>query len=248
MTDRTPQQQPEANANDLSDRLAKVRNELSRQSQAAHKKRKSFIIFGAIATVLCFLALWNLTAMAFQLDANALTQVGRLEVEKHLPQGRASLAHYLKSESSGVVRQVLESLVGFLPSLRSIVVNDVDKKLTAVTTEGELLLAIQMEQSVGEVKKKLEAEFPGLSDVEKFEKLVSVVADDFTTNVQLILDQLYPKYVAEMERVRSFLDELSKHDDYGLTKKERTQKELIRTLLRLIVREQGDAGLIPARR
>ena len=49
---------------------------------------------------------------------------------------------------------------------------------------------------------------------------------------------MYPKYVVQIERIQSFLTDLNSHDDSKLTKRQRMQKGLVRTLLKLMVIEK----------
>jgi len=223
----------------LKERLVNLRQIISKEGTKTQKKRKTYVIMGAVLTVVSFLSLASLTNMAFKLDAHALTQIGRLEVEKHLPGGREDLTNYLSAEAPTVVRHTVESLLDLIPQLRSLLVRDLDKKLDVLTQEGETQLAEHMNTATKASKAQIDKEFPDLTDEERLTQLVSVVAADFTKNVEIVFDAIYPDFVSEMDRVQTFLDDLSSYDDSQLTQRERTQKELIQTLLKLMILEQS---------
>lgn len=234
----TPDTPSPLSIEELQDRLGRLRIQLDEQEKRQTRRRKVFLICGFVLMGVCFFSLASLTSMASRLDAHALTQIARLELERHLPEGRENFAGYLKAEAPLVVRHTLLSMLGFLPEFRAMVVQDLDTRLTAVTAEGEALLIEEMRKSVQETRKRLDTTFPDLSDEEKLELLISQVADSFSMKMKTLLDSLYPEYVAEMQRVESFLSDLSTYDDSRLTRKERMHKELIQTLLKLMVLEK----------
>ena len=96
-----------------------------------------------------------------------------------------------------------------------------------------------METSIRATSAQLDQQFPDLGEVATVEKLYSVVASDFVENIQILTNELYPKYVAEITRVQTFLDDLNKRDESELSSKEQMQKELIRTLLKLMLIENS---------
>ena len=225
----------------LEARVRDLRQSLARRRDRAMKKRKQYLVAGAVLTLLCFFSLMSLTSMVSKLDAHALTQIGRLEFEKHLPSNRASLASYLSAEAPTVVKHTLRSLLGdLLPELRSVLVRNLDERLTRILRDGEALLNSQMHEAIKVSKINLERHYPDLSDAERLDRIVSLVAKTFSRKIDTLLQALYPQYVVEIELVHDFVNGLGTSDDKLLTSKERTQKELIRTLLRLIAMEQAE--------
>lgn len=66
---------------------------------------------GSVLTLLSCFGLGSITSLVSKLDAQAVTQIGRQHVERHLPTGTASLATYLTTEAPTVVRHTLRSLL-----------------------------------------------------------------------------------------------------------------------------------------
>ena len=223
----------------IQTRLKNLRHVLTHRGERAKKRYRTYVGVGVVLIVVSVTSLVTLTHAALKLDASALTQIGRLEVEKHLPAGRASLAGYLRREAPSMVKRTLRTLLDSLPKLRTLLVRELDTKLGQITDEGRRRLGIEMETAIQASKESLEQEFPDLSDIERMEKLVAIVASDFAKNVEIALDAIYPEYVAEINRIEAFVVDLHTKDGAELTERERTQKELIRTLLELMVIENS---------
>lgn len=222
----------------LPERLEHLRQRHTERLDRTRRKHKIQLGLSLLTTVLVLVALVTLTGQAFQLDASAVAQIGRLELEKHLPDSRARVATHLESEAPAVVEQALRSLLDMLPKLRSILLQEMDARLSRITAEGEEELRRHMESSIRSSKERLDHQFPDKDDAWKLEQLVTAVTHDFENNMDIVFDELYPQYVSEIDRVYSFLTHLNEYDDDRLTEKERVQKELIRTLLRLMILEE----------
>jgi len=225
----------------LRSRMARLADSLTVLNDRADRRRKVILWLCIVLTALSSFALLSLTRAAFKLDAHALTQVARLEIEERLPEGRAGFGAFLRAQAPNVIEESIRSLLAFLPDVRAMLVRDYQEKLRALGQEGERTLCDEMERSIDRTKKEIDQEFPGLSDAEKLDRLVTQVTVLFEARMKEFLDALYPDYVGEMRRIESFLSDLNTYDDSRLSGKERLQKELIRTLLRLAVREKAGA-------
>lgn len=243
MTTERPAPSPESSQLDaLEARVRKLRESVAQQQKNAAKKRTKYLACGGVLTLVSCISLGAMTSKIATLDAHAVTQIGRQHFEKHLPAGRASLATYLTSQAPAAVRHTLRTLVDdLLPELRARLVDHLDKRLRRILAEGEATLAADMENVIATAKTRLEARYPDLSEKERLEKLVATVAESFRKNTITLLDVVYPQYKAEITRLERFVKGLASSDDELLTPKERTQKELIRTLLRLIALEHSEA-------
>ncbi|MBN1441731.1 MAG: hypothetical protein JXA90_03430 [Planctomycetes bacterium] len=227
-------------------RLRQLKQSLARQQARSERRHKTLLVSGIVLNILCVVALGGLTNMAFQLDAEALTQIGRLQFEKALPDGRASLAGYLKAEAPQIVRHTLTSLLDSMPRLRQMLVRDLQSRLRMISEVAEGRFVQMMEETIRSSRADVDRQFPHLGEREKLEKLVSLVADRFHQNLEICLDQLYPDYVREMTALNNFLQGLSGTEDSKLTRRERTQKAIIQTLLKLMARQKSGLELLPA--
>ncbi len=228
-------------------RIAELRQRVQQLSQSAaadlrksDHKRNLLFIAGAAMSVVLLTSLSFLTSMAFQLDAQALTEIGRHEVQDQLPESRRALKDYLEAHAPEFTAQFIAAATGMVPQLRPLVLQELEHHLHALTADFEQRLVQLMESSVRTTKSDLDKNFPDLSDAEKFDLLVSTVASKFNENTRALIGELYPQYSREMQRVTDHLTALRTTDATHLSQQERTEREIIETLLRLIAREHGE--------
>lgn len=222
----------------LSSRLQALENLISNLDRKHQKKRIIYWVAGVSLTVVCIFSLASLTSMTFKLDAETVTELGRLEVERHMPEGMKSLRGYLRQEAPHLVSQMLRALLGQLPQLRAVLVEEMDTRTQAATEQFEKDLRAAMTDAIRTTKKNIENDVPGASDAEKLERLVQGVAARFRKNVANASEALYPHYAAELNRIQSFLVDLQRKDESELSEREKVQKEIIETILHLLAREQ----------
>lgn len=215
-------------------RLCRLVCEQKRQSQ---KKQKAYVTAGILLILACFVFLTRLTSSVSQLDAETLTQMARLAVERHLPESRENVGTYLKSEAPVVVSGLLRSFIKALPELRRLAVENAETTLVAANAELKTLLLSQMKTALESAKGNIEQAHPELDESERLEKVVAQAADQFTAGIDASMTELYPQYAAEMNRVKVYLEKLQQTDPEKLTQREKNHKEIIETLLRLMVRE-----------
>ena len=222
----------------IQSRLSQLRERSAKATGSSDKKRKLFLIVGVTLVLLCAVCLARLCSLARQLDANALAEIGRLQVEKHLPESRGSIEEHLKREAPKLVGELLSTCMDVLPTIRERFVEDLTKRLDTVTEKYEEEFGEQMVDAIRLTKENLDRAVPGASDTEKMERLIDHVCKDFERGFKDGLSSLYPNYVAEVERVNEGLKQLAKTDNAKLTERERTEKEIIETFLRLMLLEQ----------
>jgi hypothetical protein len=224
----------------LTQRLERLEATIEDYEKTGRSRRQTSVIVGIALSVLCLGALTSLTAMFLQLDAPALAQIGRLEVEKRLPDGRESLAEFLVAESPRVVREGFLTLADKLPILRQAVVADLTSKLESISEGGRTALVDQTVAAVKASKDSIESQVAGRDDQARIEAIVAAVAKGFTENVDASLDAIYPRYVDQLDSVQALVHGLADADDRELSRKERLQKELFRTLLKIVVAERRE--------
>lgn len=224
----------------LRSRVQALQRAVSSAIQKSERRRKAYLLVGGLLAFACFTSFSILTSRTFQLDAEAITQIGRQQVEMHLPEGRESMVTYLKEKAPEFTSYLLNAITGSIPHVRPLVLRELDDKIQIITSQFEVEMIAQMEDSIKASREDLESKFPGRTDVEKIEEVVSVTADKFNENTKALLHALYPKFSAEMDYVKSYLVALRDKDPAKLTPREKMEKELIQTLLRLIARENHD--------
>ena len=243
MTSESPTPSSESDQLDgLEARVRRLQQSVAEQHKNFSRKRTRYLVAGGALTLISCVTLGSLTSMLSELDAHAVTEIGRQQFEKHLPAGRANLAGYLTTEAPRVVRHGLRTLLDdLLPELRTTLVDHLDERFQRVVEEGESVLSTEMQKVIATSKENLDIHYPDLSEKERLERLVAGVGEMFCEKTETLLEAMYPQYEAEITRVHGFVTGLATSDEELLSPKEQIQKELIRTLLRLIALEHSKA-------
>ncbi len=215
--------------------LEKLVEGLDRQNNA---RRKNYVVYGIALVAVCIVCFSILTRTIFQFDAQAVAELGRQEVEKQLPSGFAGLKDYLKSQAPRIVSEMLRSAIQLIPQLRVVLIQDLEERTQTFREDFEKKLVESIQEAIRNSKANIDKVGKDKSDVEKLEMLVAHVSEEFQNLSLAALQELRPHYASEMNRVQSFLVDLHHKDDHELSGRERAQKELIRTLLVLMIREE----------
>lgn len=223
----------------LEARLQALTQFLTSEYRRIERKRKAFLAIGAALLAMCVIGLWTLTSMAFELDAEALAAIGRYKFERELPAGRAHLHEYLVEKAPELTSYAIGGLMSCVPSVRPYVLNELDSHFALLAKEYETNLARFLEDSFATCRTRLDATHPDVSDVERVEMLVTMVADQFASNVQEFYHAVYPEFAAQITQVEEYLVGLKTKDAALLSPREKAEKEMIQTLLTLIAKEQG---------
>jgi hypothetical protein len=189
--------------------------------------------------VLCTVSLSILTSMAFRLDAEALTQVGRHEVERNLPASRRVIRDVLEANAPEITASAVAGLIATLPHLRPLMVRHLEDNLRGVTREFEDRLVELTDVAVKATRADLDREFPNMPEAEKIEILSSALAAKFQENLATLYAELHPRYEEEIRRVERYVLHLRDSDLAELSPKEQAERDLIVTLLQLVAREHG---------
>jgi len=206
-------------------------------------KSKVVLAAGVCLIAVSVLGLTSLTSLFFQLDAEALAQIGRQEVEAALPEGGRNLEAHLRERAPGHVNAFLEHLITkSLPRGRSLLKSMVNEELDSLSEEWEKQFSDQLIESIRTSRAQLDVAMPEGSDVEKLDKLVAHVSAQFTEGISVSVQELYPQYAAEMDRLRSYVDGINTSDERTLNERERIHREMIQTFLKLVARENSQRG------
>jgi hypothetical protein len=231
---------PQAEIHELRERVHNLSRMVSVGIERAQRKRKIYLSIGVILVGLMVVSFTTLTSMAFRLDAEALAQIGRHEVERNLPASREAMKEYLERRAPELTSHLLGVLVGSMPQIRPLILREMDDSMRDLTKEFEDKLISMAHSGIRSAKSDLDSNTQGMGDVEKIDFLVSAVAKEFTTNMDLLLAELYPKFSREIVQVRAYLVGLRDKDPSQLTPRQRTEREIVETLLKLIAHEQKD--------
>jgi len=213
--------------------------EQSRDDQQRRKKRTIFL--GAALLSICGISMGLLTKKVSQLDAQALTGMGREQLERELPKRLDLLESHLAGQAPELCAQLLYSSLELIPRVREEIQNNVEARLEAVLATYEPKLEEVMVQALAKSKLQLKEGVPGETDEERLVQLVAAVGEHFKSATRVAHSELYPQYSAELNRVKSFLVDLQTKDASQITHREKIQRDLIQTLLQLMARERGAA-------
>jgi len=232
----TRRQNDAGTTGDIEARIESLIERVARRAETVRRKRQAVLGIGTTLVVVLMFSLSGVTRLASQLDAAAIAQIGRHEVQKKLPSGRAAVQSYLVQEAPRIVQNAMLSMIDMIPELRRMVVSDVMNRLDVIHKAFEDRLVVQTTDAIFESKKAIDKAFPNLSDREKLERLVARVSQDFRESFAHAVHELYPSYAHEMSRITAYLDTLTHTDPDKLTDEQRKHKELIETMLVLVKR------------
>jgi len=121
-------------------------------------------------------------------------------------------------------------------------VKDLDQRFADTTKTYEDEIQAHLLNAVRSTRADLDRTFAGKSEEEKLEALIAHICGEFETVIGVGIDELYPAYANEINRVNDYLTSLSNTESDKLTQKERQHKELVQTFLRLVIRERANKG------
>lgn len=235
---------PEVRFNQLLERLEQLRVDAAERAASKRRKRLITIFAGSLIGILMTVSLSSLTDMVRRLDAEALAQIGRGAVARHLPPSRLALEDYLVAEAPRLVGQSLRELIEVLPRVRAFLTRGLSDRLDAINAEFQDEILHLMHETIRRSRDKIASDYPDLPEREQLEMLVADLAVGFNVNVTDATQALHPEYQSEMSRIADTLRRLRDTDVAELTEDERTKREIIETMLQLIVRERGSASLV----
>jgi hypothetical protein len=196
-------------------------------------------VVGGLLAVVCIVCLSAVTRLGRRLDTDALAQLGRAELVARLPDTRAALEDHLEREAPHVVRASLDGLLELMPRVGQMASAELTQHLAQINADFEERVVQLMAESIQGTHQRLAGAWPELSGAQRLERLVGEVAADFNATFAEAVEALYPEYELEMTRLRSRLVMLRDADAEMLSERDRLQREIIETMLRLILREGG---------
>jgi hypothetical protein len=222
----------------LCTRIQNLERMVSASADRYRRRSKISLFVGISLILICTFSLLSVTNMIRQLDAQAVTQIGRAHVEKQLPGEMENIKAYLKAQAPQFVSDLLRASLGMFPKLRAEVVQTMDERTRVVTEHYEREFVEKMQEVIQSTKKNIDQLDSGQSALQRFELLLTFIIEKFRIISMSYVQSLYPHYSMEMDRIKSFLVDLHHKDEGQLTERQKIQKELIQTLLRLMSYEE----------
>lgn len=219
--------------------VAEIGASLAGRASAARKRGNIYLGVGAVLSLAMIIYCVSLTRMAFKLDAEALAEIGRSQLEQSLPNSRAELGAHLREAAPQLVSQLLDSVIEGTAHVRPLLLDGLEGRLDALTQGLETALDEQLRQSVLQHKANLDLLGSDLTEQEKVEALVKHVCETFETQFAQAVTELHPQFVTEIERVRGRVSRLATTPEGELTAKEKIQRDIIQIMLRLAMLEQS---------
>jgi hypothetical protein len=224
----------------LEARVKQLRAKCDDETRKCEKKRKTSLIAGVALIIVCILCLSRVTSLFFQLDAEALTQIGRIEVEKHLPGSREALQKHLQTMAPEFIETLIKQTLELLPKARQQLTDTMSERLDHLTSTHEAEIRQRLVEGVLGTRTEIDTKLKGASEEEKLEALVAHVCGEFQKVMDASILALYPEFCRELDRIDDYMTSLSGTDTEKLTSKERLHKELIQTFLRMIVTQHQE--------
>ena len=222
----------------LRRKIIQLGKQAEQRATAGRRKTRIFLGMGAVLVALLMVSLSGLTIQIRRLDTEALVQLGRIEVQKRMPDGRSMMEDYLEREAPRLVGGAMAGLVGLLPELRQLLVKDLNHRLDTITAVFEKRMLDKIGNVVYKTKLDIDLAWPNESDSVKLGKLVDAVAKDFNKVFEIATNELYPDYAAELRQITVYLAELDEKDLASMSKADRLHKGIIETMILLSRREK----------
>ena len=230
--------QPQKSPGDPCARVRHYRAQLFELRQKSVRKQKVYQRAGIALTGILVVYLSVLTGKLFQLDAHAITEFGRLEVQKQIPGGAESLRSHLKAQAPFLIARVLQSILESVPTLRESVTKDFLAKNSVIMEQFEEQMTDIAAEAIRAGREKLDSMEGDSSDLEKFDLLTKAVLAEVRKEVSAAFLALQPQYTAELQRVQDYLKELQHKSEEELTERQKVHKELILTVIQLVMRHE----------
>lgn len=232
------------NANASWQRLQRLRNEVSAQSVAARKRQAGVVLVMVVMALVMMFGLSQVNQLATEMDMTTLARLGGMHAAENLPEGRHAIEQVLAERAPELVEESMAMALNSLPSFRAMLVEQVHSNLGVVHNEFEQRTLRELALGLREAKAAIDRAYPEASDEEKFRLVAKTAVDDFRFDFARSLDELYPSYSMPMTQMSEYLSHLAESEEHELTRAERRKRDIIETVLQLIVRyRDGDIAL-----
>lgn len=226
------------NTSNLGDRIQGLSSRIEAQAKAKALKQRVILAAGVVLILMSGFVLTRLTVQGRDLDAEAMTMIGRNEIEKRLPGAREKLQWHLKSQAPQIVGEAYQALVDMLPGLRVYLMKDLNARIDELNASFENNLSKLLADRIQASKERIDSQYPELSDREKVERLITDVSNEFNRQYAAAVETLYVDYSKEMSRVSQNIVELRGSRPGEMSDEERIKREIIETMVQIMRREK----------
>lgn len=234
----------DAGASSSWERLQRLRNEVAAQSEAARKRQAFVLMAMSVMAVVMMFGLSQVNQLATQMDSSTLARIGGMHAVQNLPEGRQAIEKVLADRAPELIAESVEVALNSLPSFRALLVEQVHSSLGEIHSEFERSTVRELTLALREAKMAIDRAYPEASDEEKFLLVAKTAIDDFRFDFDRSLDDLYPSYSVPMKQMNEYMGYLAESEDHELTRAEQRKREIIETVLQLIVRyREGELAL-----
>ena len=221
--------------------LQEITQRILDNEKSLRKKAKLYVQVGIGFSIFVAVYLTFITAQIRKVDAQAISEFARLEIQNQLPEAASSLQAHLESQAPALVGSTFQTALDALPQLRETFSEQIAAIQKDAVSSFEQTLVEVANEAIRSSKEGLDEIENGQTDAEKLELLMDTVAEQIRKEAADALNALYPTYAGEIAKMKAFLVDLQE-DDVRLTPKEREQKNVIESLLQLIARAAQEYG------
>ncbi|RKY16115.1 MAG: hypothetical protein DRQ55_18685 [Planctomycetota bacterium] len=220
-------------------RIADLSAQIEAQSLAARKRH------GIILSVVCLMGLVmsfgmsQIVALADTLDVDTLAYLGRREAEQQLPLGREALQDSLQSQAPELVAAALRSALDSVPAVRGMLVGQLNTQLNSLHADFESQTIVLVGEAIRTARSSIDQAYPDSSEEDKELRVAHAAASDVSEGFRQALTELYPAYAGRMRQLVIHLERLAVTPAAQLSERDRTQRELIETMLQLAARAES---------
>lgn len=195
----------------------------SDRTEAVHRKARSRITMtAALVVVVCCYMGWLYHSIS-KLDAEAVTEIARVEVQSRLPEMGERLEQMAIEAAPAVMDQAEDAILSAPAALRDSVESRLLSGTDAVIDETAHKLDEALTAAIAPNLDAMEQSFG--DDTPTLDDMVASLRESYRTNLQGMTDELYVAYAQEISGVDDFLVRLKTAED--LSPRERAQKEII---------------------
>lgn len=225
--------------NGLRGEVQALRRQIAEHERQLVSRRVKILTAGLVVAAASVVSFAFLTARVLELDARTVAKTGRIHLQRHIPAGRATIQSYLTAEAPNIVGATFRTMADQMPDLRNALARSVESLLDGALAEGESEYRRSIRNEVAKAWADVERDFPGLDDSARLDKLLDRVSAHFNEGVTRVYAELQPDCSREMARLRGEIDRLGATPAAELTLRERTEKEMMQTLLQICAQERA---------
>lgn len=224
-------------ARDLQERLSSLHASIDQNNRSKRTRQVVVILLGLASVILCSVTFHRLYKQSRTFNASAVSEMGRAELQKRLPDAASAVAQHLKERAPELVHGGITEVVAVMPNARDWAFRGATSKFADLNATFERQITSEMSRAIHETHESVDRLHPDKTDEEKLRLLMESVTDRFERNLSVGLANLYPHYSTEMGRIRDAIAALQRRDPASLSPRERIVKDILMTMAHLTALE-----------